>query len=96
MIFRKKYNIILAIILLAVTSQAQDKTSSGNDAVFNFNVTSIAGKPRQGDLIILKSKKTSKTYESTTGIDGKCTITIPGGDIYAIFYKLFTDTIKYK
>lgn len=95
MILRKKYYMALAIILLAVMSQAQDKTSSGNDAIFNFIVTSISGKPRQGDLIILKSQKALKTYQSITGIDGKCTVTIPSGDTYVIYYKLFTDTVKY-
>ena len=96
MILRNKYYISLAIILSVVTSQAQDKTSSGNDAIFNFVVTSISGKPRQGDLIILKSKKTLKNYQNTTGIDGKCSVTIPSGEKYVIYYKLLIDTIKYK
>jgi OmpA-OmpF porin, OOP family len=93
---RKQYFTALAIILLQASSQAQDITSMGADAIFNFVVTSISGKPRQGDLIILKNKKTLKSYQSITGTDGKCAITIPAGETYIIYYKLFIDTIKYR
>jgi OmpA-OmpF porin, OOP family len=93
---RKQYFTAVALILISFTSHAQDKTTAGTDAIFNFVVTSINGKPRQGDLIILKSKNTAKSYQSNTGVDGKCAITIPAGETYIIFYKLFIDTIKYR
>ena len=92
----KRYCISLAMILLAGYTLAQDKPSTGNDAVFNFTVTSKSGKPRQDELIILKSKKTRKTYKGNTGTDGKCSVTIPPSDVYTIYYKLFADTVKYK
>ena len=91
----KRYCISLAMILLAGYTLAQYKPSTGNDAVFNFTVTSKSGKPRQDELIILKSKN-RKTYKGNTGTDGKCSVTIPPSDAYTIYYKLFADTVKYK
>jgi OmpA-OmpF porin, OOP family len=82
--------------LLSQNIFAQGSASGNPEAVFNFTVTSKAGKPRQGELIILKSKTTKKIFEGHTGVDGKCTVTIPGGDKYDIFYKPFSDTLKYK
>ena len=91
----KKYICLsLSLILFAGFINAQEKTPSGNDAVFNFTVTSKAGKPRQGEVIILKSHKTRKIYQGSTGIDGKCIVTIPSSDSYGVFYKLYGDTVK--
>ncbi len=96
MIFRKFCCLSLALILFAGVSNSQDKPVPGNDAVFNFVVTSLNGNPRQGEFLILKSHKTKKIYQGNTGIDGKCSVTIPSSDTYGIFYKLYGDTIKYK
>jgi len=87
---------ILALLLHAGISNAQEKPATGNDAVFNFTVTSKSGTPRKGELIILKSRKTGKIYQGNTGIDGKCSVSIPPSDNYTIYYKLFADTVKYK
>jgi len=89
-----KPGISLVFILLAGFCNAQDKPGA-NDAVFNFTVTSKSGKPRQGELIMLKSLKTRKIYQGNTGTDGKCSVTIPPSDNYTIYYKLFSDTVKY-
>jgi OmpA-OmpF porin, OOP family len=94
--FRKQFLTAIGIILFAFSSEAQDAATTSTDAIFNFVVTSISGKPRQGDLIILKNKKTSKSYQSNTGADGKCAISIPAGETYVIYYKLFIDTIVYR
>jgi OmpA-OmpF porin, OOP family len=93
-----KSNLLLAFAICLVTSavSAQEQKPAMNDATFNFTVTGKSGKPRQGELILLKSKTTKKSYEGHTGADGKCTVTIPGGDKYDIFYKPFSDTLKYK
>jgi OmpA-OmpF porin, OOP family len=87
---------ILGLWMAAISASAQERTPAINDATFNFTVTGKSGKPRQGELILLKSKTTKKSYEGHTGADGKCTVTIPGGDKYDIFYKPFSDTLKYK
>jgi outer membrane protein OmpA-like peptidoglycan-associated protein len=87
--------LILVCISFIGSAQNQSKPETSNDAIFNFVVTSVSGKPRQGDLIILKSKKTSKSYQSLTGADGKCSLTIPPDDKYTIYYKVFIDTVKY-
>jgi len=92
----KNYSIFLVFIVLTYLVHAQDKSAAGNDAVFNFTVSNKDNKPRQGELIILKSKTTKMTYEGRTGIDGKCTVIIPSSDTYIIFYKLFADTVKYR
>ncbi len=84
----------MILILLAGSVLAQEKATQGNDAVFNFTVTSKSGKPRQGEVIILKSHKTGKIFTGSTASDGKCTVTIPSSDSYGVFYKLYGDTIK--
>jgi len=94
--FCKLLCLFIAMSLISIKSMAQEKSAPGNDAVFNFTVTSKSGKPRQGELILLKSKKTRKVYQGSTGTDGKCSVTIPPSDAYTIYYKLFADTVKYK
>jgi outer membrane protein OmpA-like peptidoglycan-associated protein len=96
MTVRTSIYILLALLLNTGISNAQDKPATGNEAVFNFTVTSKSGNPRQGELIMLKSRKTGKIYQSNTGSDGKCSVTIPPSDNYTIYYKLFADTVKYK
>jgi outer membrane protein OmpA-like peptidoglycan-associated protein len=86
----------LLLAFLPIYSMAQDKPATGNEAVFNFTVTGKSGKPRQEELILLKSKKTKKIYKGSTGADGKCSVAIPPSDAYTIYYKLFADTVKYK
>ena len=88
--------VLVISLLLSQNIFSQEAKSGTPEAVFNFTVTSKAGKPRQGEMILLKSKTTKKSYEGHTGSDGKCTVTIPGGDKYDIFYKPFSDTLKYK
>ena len=85
----------VTVIFLSVIAGAQEKSGS-NEAIFNFTVTSKSGKPRQGELIMLKSQKTKRVYKGSTGADGKCSVTIPPSDNYTIYYKLFADTVKYK
>jgi outer membrane protein OmpA-like peptidoglycan-associated protein len=89
------FSLFVAVILLTGIAGAQEKSGS-NEAIFNFTVTSKRGKPRQGELIMLKSQKTKRVYKASTGSDGKCSVTIPTSDNYTIYYKLFADTVKYK
>jgi OmpA-OmpF porin, OOP family len=96
MFLRKNNFLVVVFIISAIMSQAQNKPVTNTEAIFNFNVSSISGKPRQGDLIILKSKASGKNYQGLTGKDGNCSITIPSGEKYVIYYKLLTDTIKYQ
>jgi len=93
---RKLFCLFIAMTPVTFHGIAQDKPANGNDAVFNFTVTSKSGKPRQGELILLKSKKTKKVYQGNTGADGKCSVSIPPSDAYTIYYKLFADTVKYR
>jgi outer membrane protein OmpA-like peptidoglycan-associated protein len=93
---RFPYILFLSFILTTESTYAQDKTVTGNDATFNFIVTTISGNPRQGEFLLLKSMKTKKIYQATTNTEGKCSVTIPSSDTYGIFYKLYGDTVKYK
>ena len=90
---------LVCIILIFVGSgatRAQDVKPSGNDAVFNVEVTSKSGKPRQGEVISLVSQKSKKSFQGTTGPDGKCVITIPSNDKYDIYYKYFSQQVRYR
>lgn len=89
------FSLFLLVIFVLVIADAQEKSGS-NEAIFNFTVISKSGKPRQGELIMLKSQKTKRVYKGSTGADGKCSVTIPPSDNYTIYYKLFADTVKYK
>ncbi|MDP4282185.1 MAG: OmpA family protein [Bacteroidota bacterium] len=86
----------LAFFFCINFSDGQGTSASENDASFVFTVTSKAGKPRQGEVVFLKSKSSGKIFRGSTGTDGKCTISIPPSDTYTIFYKHFADTVKYK
>jgi outer membrane protein OmpA-like peptidoglycan-associated protein len=90
--------VCIALVLIVSSGQliAQEKPAVVHDAMFNFTVTSISGMPRRGESVILKSRKTGKSYQGTTGADGKGSVTIPSADTYTISYKLFADTVKYK
>ncbi len=90
---RRFFYLLLPLAFAANAGQAQE---GGNDATFNFVVSSKAGKPRQGEKVMLKSKKSGKVYAGVTGADGKGTVTIPSSDTYTICYRLFSDTVKYK
>ena len=76
-------------------SHAQEVKPTENEAVFNVVVTSKNGKPRQGEVISLVSRKSKKSFEGTTNPDGKCTLTIPSNDKYDIYYRFFSQQVRY-
>jgi len=88
--------ILAAWLFLTVGVYAQEVKLSENDAVFNVVVTSKSGKPRQGEVISLNSRKTKKSFLGTTTPDGKCTIIIPSADKYDIYYKYFSQQVRYR
>jgi outer membrane protein OmpA-like peptidoglycan-associated protein len=87
-----KKRICIFLFSLPFISFTQPQT--GNDAVFNFTVTSKSGNPREGEVLILKNHKTKKVYQANTGADGKCSLAIPSGEAYGVYYKLYGDTVK--
>ena len=93
----KTFSVLLALILLStISGNSQDNKPSETEAVFNVIVTSKSGTPRQGETIILVKKTGEQKFAGTTGADGKCTIRIPSGDKYTVYYKYFSDQVKYK
>jgi len=93
-LLKRIFYIPLIVSLFTGNAYAQEKTVQVTEAVFNFTVTSKSGNPRQGEMILLKSKKNRKIYQGSTGNDGKCTLTIPSSDSYGVYYKLYGDTVK--
>jgi len=90
---------LVCILLLVVgpgESKGQEVKPSENDAVFNVEVTSKSGKPRQGEVISLVSRKTKKSFPGTTNPEGKCVITIPSNDKYDIYYQYFSQQVRYR
>ncbi|MEI7662347.1 MAG: OmpA family protein [Bacteroidota bacterium] len=75
--------------------KAQEIKPTDNEAVFNVAATSKSGKPRQGEIISLVSQKSKKSYQGITNPEGKCTILIPSGDKYDIYYKYFSQQVRY-
>ena len=93
----KKSNLLLiALVILGFYVYSQENSQNGNDAKFNFTVTSKSGNPREGEFLMIKSHKTKKVYQANTGPDGKCTVILPSSDTYTVFYKHLSDTIKYR
>ena len=93
----KTFSVLLALVLLStIRGNSQDNKPSETEAVFNVIVTSKSGTPRQGETIILVKKTGEQKFAGTTGADGKCTIRIPSGDKYTVYYKYFSDQVKYK
>jgi outer membrane protein OmpA-like peptidoglycan-associated protein len=84
----------ISIFLFSLPFISFTQTQTGNDAVFNFTVTSKSGNPREGEVLILKGHKTKKVYHTSTGADGKCSLTIPSAEAYGVYYKLYGDTVK--
>ncbi len=87
---------IALISFWSVGSHAQEPKPSENESVFNVVVTSKSGKPRQGEIISLIGQKSKKSFQGTTNTDGKCTITIPSNDKYDIYYKYFSQQVRYR
>ena len=87
--------LLLVCWLFSSGSSGQEVKHSENESVFNVVATSKSGKPREGEVITLTSQKTKKSYPGTTNAEGKCTIIIPSSDKYDIFYKHFSQQVKY-
>jgi outer membrane protein OmpA-like peptidoglycan-associated protein len=92
----KNYLALIILTLLPGMTQAQNKQSNRNDAELNFTIISTSGKPRSGELIMVKSLKTAKIIQGKTGAEGKLTLKIPVPYTYSILFKYFADTIKYQ
>ena len=89
--------LIIVFLFIFITDglKAQEAKPSTSEAVFNVVATSKSGKPRQGEIISLVSKSSKKSFQGTTSADGKCTITIPSNDKYDIYYKYFSQQVRY-
>lgn len=77
-------------------SFAQELKPTDTEALFNVVATSKSGNPRQGEIIVVVSQKTKKSYQGTTGPEGKCAILLPKADKYDIQYKYFGQMVKYR
>jgi outer membrane protein OmpA-like peptidoglycan-associated protein len=93
---KRHFLLLIALIVLGFPVFPQDTPQNGNDAKFNFTVTSKSGNPREGEYLMIKSHKTKKVYQANTGTDGKCSVIIPSSDTYSVYYKHLSDTIKYR
>ncbi|MDD4602953.1 MAG: OmpA family protein [Bacteroidales bacterium] len=96
----KKYSFLYFLPFMLIfchwTGYAQNIKPTQTEAVFNVVTTSKSGNPRQGEVISLVSQGSKKRFTGTTGEDGKCTIIIPSGEKYIIYYQYFSDQVKYK
>jgi outer membrane protein OmpA-like peptidoglycan-associated protein len=88
--------LFVAILFGTVAGYPQEAKPTDTEAIFNVVATSKSGKPRQGEIISLVVKSGEKRYGGITGADGKCTIRIPSGDKYTVYYKYFNEQVRYK
>ncbi|MGA3012964.1 MAG: OmpA family protein [Bacteroidales bacterium] len=93
---KRHYLSLIALIVPGFFANPQENSQKGNDAVFNFTVTSKSGISREGEFLMIKSHKTKKVYQANTGADGKCSMILPSSDTYTVFYKHLSDTVKYR
>lgn len=88
----------IVICFLVWTPQflsAQEFKADERNALINVLVTDFNDKPLIGEIIIFESAKTKKTFESTSGKDGKTILLLPKGDKYKVKYKSFLEQKDY-
>jgi len=86
----------IAWFIYPPSAGAQQARPSETEAVFNVVATSKSGKPRQGEIITLTGQKSKKSFTGTTNAEGKCTIVIPSSEKYDIYYKYFSQQVRYR
>lgn len=91
------YRFIFSFIflLISLSLQAQTLEATETQALLEVSVSSMEGKARAGEIILLEGKKTMKIFKGITDAKGKFKLLIPEGDTYQIQYKTFSGAVKY-
>jgi outer membrane protein OmpA-like peptidoglycan-associated protein len=87
--------IICIIFFTPLFTQAQQLEATETKAVLHASVTSMEGKARQGEIILLQGIKSKQTFKGITDKSGKFSLLIPEGDNYIIIYKTISGNVKY-
>jgi len=87
--------IILFVCIFPAIIQAQSLEATETQALLEVNVSSMEGKARAGEIILLEGKKTKKIFKGITDAKGKFKLLIPEGDTYQVQYKTFSGDVKY-
>jgi len=87
--------IIIFVCIFPAIIQAQSLEATETQALLEVSVSSMEGKARAGEIILLKGKRTKKIFKGITDTKGKFALLIPEGDTYQIQYKTFSGDIKY-
>ena len=88
--------IVILIFFISVFLKAQPLEPSETNALLNIVVSSIDGKPRAGEILVLTGQKNTKSYQGITDIKGRFSALVPEGDIYDIKYKTFEGDVNYE
>lgn len=92
----KALTLILFIVVQTTFSGfAQVLEATETKALLHTNVTSMKGKARQGEIILLQGIKSKQQFKGITDKNGKFSLLIPEGDNYVIIYKTISGNVKY-
>lgn len=92
--YRQLFLIVTIFIPALMNAQTLEPTEIS--ALLNVSVSSMAGKPRAGEMISLAGQKNGKTLSGITDAKGKFSVLAPKGDVYDIRYKTFGGDVNYK
>ena len=88
------YLFLVALLPLGLFSQVQN-ANIPKDAPVDVSMTNPKGKVLPNEIVVFKSKLTSKEYQGVTNDQGKFTVRLVPGDIYEIYILGFKDSTSY-
>lgn len=91
---RHLFLIILFFLPALLNAQTMEPTET--DALLNVSVSSIDGKPRAGEQLIITGQKKTKPIKGITDAKGNFSVLVPKGDIYDVRYNTFGGDVKNK
>ncbi|NLE64024.1 MAG: OmpA family protein [Bacteroidales bacterium] len=87
--------ILFIVVQTTFSCHGQTLEATETKALLNTSVTSMNGKARQGEIILLQGIKSKQQFKGITDKNGKFSLLIPEGDNYIIIYKTISGSVKY-
>jgi OmpA-OmpF porin, OOP family len=91
----KKWLLSLVVLFLTPFVINAQSGTANKDAAVNVVVTDFKNKPLDHEIIVFKSKVTTKEYQGLTDSTGKFTLRLPVGDTYEVLIWGFNDSTSY-
>jgi len=91
------YSFFALLIPFAAVSQTGTVQNAAipKDAPVDVTMTDFKNNPLNNEIVVFKSKLTSKEYQGLTDDKGKFSVRLPSGDTYEMFILGFKDSLSY-